>query len=428
MQSSSSVDTSRVWNGQMRPADAAQRASRPEPRSSEIAPTAVKEDAFPDVLNQAVTPTGQPGATEASTSVTPPSDGSVSSDSIEKKTILSDTNSESEPGMTAGGTLPAWLTSLLDGLAIPATGLQASLVGSPSDEGSQAVALGAVGMGKGRASLDTLLQRLQSVLEGQESVHPDSRGMLEESLDALQKNLAEETSAGTGLFSQLELPGDSSGEETSLPALITIRHTSGQGRMGVVDGSRLTETVEGPFALDSDPEARVLLKKPASLREGDSVLSNGSGSDLQNLVSGQAVDWRPVTLSADRFSLDAVASLRHTDLTSAVRQAQAAIADMTERMQGEVSLNTESLRAVLRLDPPALGRLNIRLEIDETQRVIAYLHSDNAQTGEFLRQNEGDLRQGFERQGFDSDKVQFVYEEGEAGNFDQWLTEKTVSV
>jgi flagellar hook-length control protein FliK len=425
MQSSPFVDTSGTWKGAARSVSTGSHTRRTETRSPETASTDSKEDAFPEVLKQVATPVRQRSANRDSAALKTPSDSSVSSDTNEKIKDFQEADSLLESGAKLEGMTPAWLSGLLDGLGFPVSALQAGML---SSGGATPDALGAIGTGKGRSPLDAILQRLQNVLEGQDALHPDGSGMLDENLSLLQKSLTGEAATGNDLLAQLESLGDLPDEGTPLPVLVTIRHTAGQQRVAGESGDSQVVSAEGAFALDSDPEARVQLRKLASLREGESAFSGGNGSDPQNLVSVQRTDLRPAELSTDRFSLDTVASLRHVDLTNAVRQAQVAIADMTERMQGEVSLNTESLKAVLRLDPPALGRLNIRLEIDDTQRVTAYLHADQAQTGDFLRQNEGDLRQGFERQGFDSDKVQFVYEEGETGNFDQWLTEKTVSV
>lgn len=426
MQSSPSVDTSRGWIGQTPSAGAGQRAGKAEARSPETPARSVaeKEEAFPDVLKQVVNPAqGKMAPTEKAQA-----DGTVSSD-FRKTRILSDPDSTSESSSETAGMLPAWLTSLLGGLAVPVSTPQVPVCGGlAASVGAQSGTLAAVGTGQGRAPLDALLQRLQNALKEPGTIDPDGAAEVpEDDLAVLQKSLMENVPAGAALLTQFEGTDEGAGEEMSLPTLVTIRHAAGTARMVGDDGDSQTGDVEEVFSLDPDSDVRELSRKLASAREGVGTLVDGNGADLQNPVAGQVVDPRHAALPTDRFSLDTTVSLRHVDLTNAVRQAQAAIADMTERMQGEVSLNTESLRAVLRLDPPALGRLNIRLEIDDTQRVTAYFHADQAQTGDFLRQNEGDLRQGFTRQGFDSDKVQFVYEEGETGNFDQWLTEKALS-
>jgi hypothetical protein len=424
MQSSPSVDTSRGWIGQTPSVSAGQRAGKAEARSPETPARAVaeKEEAFPDVLKQVVNPVKEERVQTDKAQV----DGTVSSD-FRKTRILSDPDSTSESSSETAGMLPAWLTSLLGGLAVPVSAPQEPVcAGLAASVGAQSGTLAAVGTGQGRAPLDALLQRLQNALKEPDSVDPDGAGLPEDDLAVLQKSLMENVPAGAALLTQFEGTDEGAGEEVSLPTLVTIRHAAGV-RMAGDEGDNPTGAVEEVFSFDPDSGVRELSRKLASAREGEGTFPDGTGADLQNPVAGQVMDQRHAVLPTDRFSLDASVSLRHVDLTNAVRQAQAAIADMTERMQGEVSLNTETLRAVLRLDPPALGRLNIRLEIDDSQRVTAYLHADQAQTGDFLRQNEGDLRQGFTRQGFDSDKVQFVYEEGETGNFDQWLTEKALS-
>jgi hypothetical protein len=108
----------------------------------------------------------------------------------------------------------------------------------------------------------------------------------------------------------------------------------------------------------------------------------------------------------------------------AVRQAQAAMSDMLERMVGDVRFDTRHLRAAIHLEPPMLGRLHIDLSIDDTDRVLARISADKADAEDFLRQNQEQLRQGLTQQGFQADQVQIEFVKDDA-TFETWLSEKT---
>ena len=107
----------------------------------------------------------------------------------------------------------------------------------------------------------------------------------------------------------------------------------------------------------------------------------------------------------------------------AVRQAQAAIADMAERrMAGDVRVDSEGMRAVMHLQPPVLGRVHIELQVDSANRVQVSVGADQQDTQDFLRDNQEDLRDGLAQQGFDRGQIELSFDEEGAENFGQWLS------
>lgn len=87
-----------------------------------------------------------------------------------------------------------------------------------------------------------------------------------------------------------------------------------------------------------------------------------------------------------------------------LRQAQNAMHDLLDRMRGTVVLDPGAKDALVRLDPPTLGRLQIQMQVDDSQRVVAVIRSSNPETQAFLDQNKEELRRGLSDQGFDMDQ------------------------
>lgn len=123
-----------------------------------------------------------------------------------------------------------------------------------------------------------------------------------------------------------------------------------------------------------------------------------------------------------RLNVEKVASTRgiqvETGLTesasvSAVKQAQAAMADMVEKLRGNLRLDPGNMRAVMHLDPPSLGRLHIHLRLVDNQNIEAHVGSENGETQDFLKQHQQDLKQGFQDQGFDGEQVEIHFDEEE---------------
>jgi len=99
-------------------------------------------------------------------------------------------------------------------------------------------------------------------------------------------------------------------------------------------------------------------------------------------------------------------------MIDSVRQVQAALADMLERMRGEVRFEPESMRAVIHLDPPSLGRVHIQIQIDG-QRLQADVSADDSSAQDFLRQHQSDLQESFQgsENAFETIEVRFSEKE-----------------
>ena len=109
-------------------------------------------------------------------------------------------------------------------------------------------------------------------------------------------------------------------------------------------------------------------------------------------------------------------------LADSVRQVQAVMADMVERMRGDVRFDSGGTSAVLHLEPPYLGRLHIQMSIDNSQRLEAHVTADNPDTRDFLQQNQPDLRQELQRQGFEAGNVNIIFHDEEAPPFSSWVS------
>ena len=108
-------------------------------------------------------------------------------------------------------------------------------------------------------------------------------------------------------------------------------------------------------------------------------------------------------------------------LLDSVRQAQAALADMAERMQGQVEWDAGRLRAVIHLEPPVLGRLHVDLRLEDGNRLHAHVQADQEPTEDFLRQHQSDLRQGLAHQGFDPEDIDLFFGRDLAEEFEGYL-------
>lgn len=150
---------------------------------------------------------------------------------------------------------------------------------------------------------------------------------------------------------------------------------------------------------------------PMGQRRGNAGAQGDTSALGQVLLNGPAAGAHAssATLAADAARAAATAQTAHA--TESVRQVQAAMADMLDRMRGNVAFDTDHMRAVIQLDPPALGRVHVALSVDDGQRVHATFHAEDASTRDFLQQNQSDLRREFERQGYASRNVEIVFDD-----------------
>jgi hypothetical protein len=107
------------------------------------------------------------------------------------------------------------------------------------------------------------------------------------------------------------------------------------------------------------------------------------------------------------------------EMEGALGQTRAAIADMLERMQGEVRFDPANMRATIHLDPPALGRVQALVSIREDRQVFVTVSAENSDARDFLRQNESDLREQLERRGFSRDEISVEILDEDGNVFDR---------
>jgi flagellar hook-length control protein FliK len=155
-----------------------------------------------------------------------------------------------------------------------------------------------------------------------------------------------------------------------------------------------------------------------SQKHSDSSIKSGS----------ETTDPRLTHFIESRLRMDnapanaAVLKTNPSILADSVRQVQAVMADMVERMRGDVRFDSGGTSAVLHLEPPYLGRLHIQMSIDNSQRLEAHVTADNPDTRDFLQQNQPDLRQELQRQGFEAGNMNITFHDEEAPLFSSWIS------
>ncbi|MFW6255435.1 MAG: flagellar hook-length control protein FliK [Candidatus Sumerlaeota bacterium] len=151
------------------------------------------------------------------------------------------------------------------------------------------------------------------------------------------------------------------------------------------------------------------------LRNGSGQWDNPTTSDeeLAEINAFLASRFDTMTAASD------MAAISENRLQDSIRQVQAVIQNMVDRMHGEVHLDTTTMRATIHLEPPALGRVHVQLSIDDMQNVEAHVSADSDEARDFLQQHEGDLRDQLAEQGFDRDGIKLEFGEEEIVSFDQ---------
>ena len=159
-----------------------------------------------------------------------------------------------------------------------------------------------------------------------------------------------------------------------------------------------------------------------SQKQSDSSIKSGSETADPRLTHFIESRLRMDNAPANAAALKTNPSI----LADSVRQVQAVMADMVERMRGDVRFDSGGTSAVLHLEPPYLGRLHIQLSIDNSQRLEAHVTADNPDTRDFLQQNQPDLRQELQRQGFEAGNVNITFHDEEASPFSSWVAGPTL--
>jgi flagellar hook-length control protein FliK len=105
------------------------------------------------------------------------------------------------------------------------------------------------------------------------------------------------------------------------------------------------------------------------------------------------------------------AEVREAAMAESVRQVQAMMADMAERLQGQVLMDPKNLRAVMHLEPPILGRVHVALQIGEDGMIVAHMSADQSATQDFLQENESEFRQGLANHDQSPDDIEIVFDD-----------------
>ena len=346
------------------------------------------------------------------------------------------------PADTAGsekaGTLDQILRSLAGILGVNANALLSTIDGKGNGTGlitdnGQGLALGrGTNLLKLLTRLTTFLRQLADTIDGggtPESVDaaspasssdfvPRGNGNADGDSNELGVRLISDNGGATGntsgaeqrpsivpdliYFSGIESgqAGSSGGGTNSMRLMVVPQEVGmnpGEALGKIIDKlRRLVQESEGKGSgslLDSNLQQLVVTRL-------DHVLNGATGT-----AAGSTATSDPL-LKAEQASLDRL---------DTVRQTQAAIADMVERMKGEVALDGRNQRAVIHLAPPALGRLHVHMQVDDTQHVLAQISADQRDTQDFLQQSREEMRQGLAQQGFRPEQIdiQFVDEDQE---------------
>ena len=170
-----------------------------------------------------------------------------------------------------------------------------------------------------------------------------------------------------------------------------------------------------------------------SVGETDKSADSSLNASLQHFLMARTSQPAAASSKTSLDQLAALVPIQNAQITvddrvNAVRQAQAVMADMVDRMSGAVALDSQHQRAVIHLEPPTLGRVHVNLSIDDSQTVLAQITADNASTRDFLRQNQQDLRQGLAQQGFKPEKIDIKFSGDEREAFTRYLSSAAYSV
>ena len=181
-------------------------------------------------------------------------------------------------------------------------------------------------------------------------------------------------------------------------------------------------------ALERSSDGNVIVRLEKALNKIDQVIqeiqkthhSNNGLNNESSLSPSSFIVSSPISDTANSSVLHMASTAPHSAMLArmdAVQQTQSAMADMVQRMKGEVTLNSSHMQATIHLDPPALGRIHINLAIDDTQNLQALVSADHAATQDFLQQNQQNLKHELAQQGFAPDKISIRFEDSDSEAF-----------
>ncbi|MFW5870052.1 MAG: flagellar hook-length control protein FliK, partial [Candidatus Sumerlaeota bacterium] len=270
----------------------------------------------------------------------------------------------------------------------------------------------------GNSQLGAIVQQLQNLLNqlsgnGNTSAAPDA-----------DLSLAGIAMEGLRQVLDDQAPQGIKADPRAIPELIYIGDAKGSGaRLLSTAGVEGAEPLEaGSFQLFQGPEdassrpiqaLQVLLERVRQIDSGQSKGLTDSMSESDRMLMdflGGRLDPTGARGMEDLAGAMVQTEVREAAMSETVRQVQAMMADMAGRMQGQVLMDTENMRAVMHLEPPILGRVHVTLQIQDGQ-MVAHIASDQSATQDFLQENESELRQGLANEEYDPEDIEIVFDD-----------------
>lgn len=147
--------------------------------------------------------------------------------------------------------------------------------------------------------------------------------------------------------------------------------------------------------------------------QGQSVKPNVTPVDLSvSARDVQVIDTQPAQQQAaaqdtGRVQIDGMYKLEQADQTHHQRQQQQIAEQVAVQMQKSVAAGKD--RFTIKLEPPELGRVDIRMDIGSDNRIHLTVVASNADALEALQNNARRLEAALAQSGFDADAEQFQF-------------------
>ncbi len=273
-------------------------------------------------------------------------------------------------------------------------------------------------MGENNSTLAPIVQQLQNVLN---RMNQTNGGQATSLANSVLEQVGQMFKQAT-----VENPPQSIPGEQAIPDLIYIGETNGSGArlLSVAENWSDTPVDRGRFQLLTTPAdassrpvqaLQVLLDRLMHIQANgpQDMPEEGLSDNDQMLIDFLNGRLDPEGMGGMRQIAGAMvqAEVREAAMAESVRQVQAMMADMAERMQGQVLMDTKNLRAVMHLEPPILGRVHVALQLGEDGSIVAHMSADQSATQDFLQQNESELRQGLANDEHNPEDIEIVFDE-----------------
>lgn len=171
------------------------------------------------------------------------------------------------------------------------------------------------------------------------------------------------------------------------PAAPQTRPQPTQGKSNTAEGEAKTEGVETPRANGAPQKAQAKARPNAAPAANDAAFK-----PLE--TAQQAPAQAPLSIAPQTLAHTQTTVLEHSGVRAAPAVAQVA-REIVRRFDGE------STRFELRLDPPELGRVEVRLEVSRDHRVTAVVAADSPQALSELARHARELEQTLQSAGLE---------------------------